>query len=139
VLRRGSFDELVPGILPGKEFQDAFLNLTDKELIQCVGIDKVHLNQTGAQRVADALLAFERGVDKFALLGDIGCAEWFEAGYIASQHEKSLPTMALRVIDIRPLGDRPVYDVSVVENSAFFANGLAAHNCMVRNLIQTTI
>ena len=42
-----------------------------------------------------------------------------------------LPTMDLKVIDIRPAGMKKVYDISVDETHSFLANGVVAHNCMV--------
>jgi DNA-directed RNA polymerase II subunit RPB2 len=42
-----------------------------------------------------------------------------------------LPTMELKVIDIRPAGVHPVYDIEVENTHSFLANGVVAHNCMV--------
>ena len=42
-----------------------------------------------------------------------------------------LPTMNLKVIDIRPAGVHPVYDIQVDDTHSFLANGIVAHNCMV--------
>jgi intein/homing endonuclease len=42
-----------------------------------------------------------------------------------------LPTMNLKVIDIRPAGVHPVYDIQVDETHSFLANGVVSHNCMV--------
>jgi intein/homing endonuclease len=42
-----------------------------------------------------------------------------------------LPTMNLKVVDIRPAGIHPVYDIQVDETHSFLANGIVAHNCMV--------
>ena len=42
-----------------------------------------------------------------------------------------LPTMNLKVIDIRPAGVHPVYDIQVDETHSFLANGIVSHNCMV--------
>ena len=44
---------------------------------------------------------------------------------------EGLPTMNLRVIDIRPAGVHPVYDIQVDETHTFLANGIVAHNCMI--------
>ena len=44
---------------------------------------------------------------------------------------EGLPTMNLQVIDIRPAGVHPVYDIQVDETHSFLANGIVAHNCMV--------
>ena len=42
-----------------------------------------------------------------------------------------LPTMNLKVIDIRPGGTHPVYDIQVENEESFLANGVIAHNCMI--------
>ena len=42
-----------------------------------------------------------------------------------------IPTMNLKVIDIRPSGIHPVYDIQVDEQESFLANGVVAHNCMI--------
>ena len=42
-----------------------------------------------------------------------------------------LPTMELKVIDIRPAGVHKVYDIEVENTHSFLANGIVAHNCMV--------
>lgn len=42
-----------------------------------------------------------------------------------------IPTMELKIIDIRPAGVHPVYDIEVENTHSFLANGIVAHNCMV--------
>ena len=42
-----------------------------------------------------------------------------------------LPTMNLKIIDIRPAGIHPVYDIQVDDTHSFLANGIVSHNCMV--------
>jgi hypothetical protein len=42
-----------------------------------------------------------------------------------------LPTMNLKVIDIRPGGTHPVYDIQVDNEESFLANGVVAHKCMI--------
>ena len=42
-----------------------------------------------------------------------------------------LPTMNLKVIDIRPGGIHKVYDIQVDKEESFLANGVVAHNCMI--------
>jgi DNA-directed RNA polymerase II subunit RPB2 len=37
----------------------------------------------------------------------------------------------LKVIDIRPAGIHPVYDIQVDDTHTFLANGIVAHNCMI--------
>jgi hypothetical protein len=44
---------------------------------------------------------------------------------------EGLPTMDLKVIDIRPAGEHDVYDIEVEDTHSFLANGIVAHNCMI--------
>jgi intein/homing endonuclease len=54
-----------------------------------------------------------------------------ESCYGVNRECEGLPTMNLKVIDIRPAGIHPVYDIQVDETHSFLANGIVAHNCMV--------
>jgi DNA-directed RNA polymerase beta subunit len=51
--------------------------------------------------------------------------------YGVNRKSEGLPTMNLRVIDIRPAGVHPVYDIQVDDTHTFLANGIVAHNCMI--------
>jgi DNA-directed RNA polymerase beta subunit/intein/homing endonuclease len=51
--------------------------------------------------------------------------------YGVNRKYEGLPTMNLRVIDIRPAGVHPVYDIQVDDTHTFLANGIVAHNCMI--------
>jgi hypothetical protein len=51
--------------------------------------------------------------------------------YGVNRNLDSLPTMNLTVIDVRPAGIHPVYDIEVEEVHSFLANGVVAHNCMI--------
>ena len=55
---------------------------------------------------------------------DISC-------YGVNRECEGLPTMELKVIDIRPAGVHKVYDIEVENTHSFLANGIVAHNCMV--------
>ena len=51
--------------------------------------------------------------------------------YGVERVKEGLPTMELKVIDIRPAGIHKVYDIQVDEVHSFLANGIVAHNCMI--------
>jgi DNA-directed RNA polymerase II subunit RPB2 len=53
------------------------------------------------------------------------------SGYGVNREDEVLPTMNLKVIDIRPIGLKQVYDIEVEETHSFLANGVVSHNCMV--------
>jgi len=51
--------------------------------------------------------------------------------YGVIQTDEVIPTMNLKVIDIRPAGIHKVYDIQVENEESFLANGVVAHNCMI--------
>jgi intein/homing endonuclease len=51
--------------------------------------------------------------------------------YGVCKGDEVLPTMNLKVIDIRPGGVHPVYDIQVDKEESFLANGIVAHNCLI--------
>jgi DNA-directed RNA polymerase II subunit RPB2 len=62
----------------------------------------------------------------------VGVLDWFqEEEKTQKKHRNSIPTMNLKVIDIRSVGVKPVYDIEVEETHSFLANGIVAHNCMI--------
>ncbi len=75
------------------------------------------------------------------LLTQIGVRGWFaplstraEADstkrYCVEKESLALPTLALQVIDSRPVGARAVFDLSVDSQHAFIAGTVAVHNCI---------
>lgn len=62
---------------------------------------------------------------------EIGALEWFDDDYATKSNSGGLPTMNLKVIDIRPVGKHLVYDIEVDKIHSFLANGIVAHNCMI--------
>jgi len=61
-------------------------------------------------------------------LEQIGALSWFDDDFTITNE---LPTMTLKVIDIRPIGKHPVYDIQVDGTHNFLANGVVAHNCLI--------
>ncbi len=76
------------------------------------------------------------------LLSEIGAVDWFArlqardtpAGFAprhcAQQEAVTLPTLSLQVRDVRPVGTRRVFDISVKHLRAFVAGTVAVHNCI---------
>jgi hypothetical protein len=74
------------------------------------------------------------------LLGQIGARDWFAAleprgentakRYCVDKDAKTLPTLALQLLDRRPAGKREVFDLSVNDLHAFVAGTVAVHNCI---------
>ena len=69
---------------------------------------------------------------------EIGTFDWFlEESYKNSMNygvdriNIGLPTMNLKVIDIRPAGMHEVCDIEVENTNNFLANGIIVHNCML--------
>jgi len=54
-----------------------------------------------------------------------------DVNYGVCKGDEVLPTMNLKVIDIRPGGVHPVYDIQVEKEESFLANGVVAHNCLI--------
>ena len=54
-----------------------------------------------------------------------------QRSYSLTKTRASLPTMEMKVIGIRPVGLKPVYDIEVDEIHSFLANGVVAHNCTI--------
>ena len=82
-------------------------------------------------------------------LKEIGALDWFletekekeidetetqcdhHISYGVNRQCDGLPTMNLKVIDIRPAGIHKVYDIEVDDTHSFLANGVVSHNCMI--------
>ena len=54
-----------------------------------------------------------------------------QISYGVKRIDEGIPTMSLKVIDIRPVGLHKVYDIEVEHINNFLANGVVAHNCMI--------
>ena len=50
--------------------------------------------------------------------------------YCVDKDALALPSMSLRVSEIRPAGKRPVFDIAVNDLHAFVAAGVSVHNCI---------
>lgn len=49
--------------------------------------------------------------------------------YVISQQKEYVPSWRLPIVDIRSVGVSKVYDLTVLNNSSFVANGVVVHNC----------
>ena len=61
-------------------------------------------------------------------LDSIGALEWFSNPHALYD---SIPTMNLKVIDIRDWQEEIVYDIEIANVNNFIANGIVSHNCMI--------
>jgi hypothetical protein len=78
------------------------------------------------------------GVKDF--FGEIGALSWFNkhtprggsyrVTYAAAHDAVVEPTFNLAVVDVRPIGERDVYDLTVDDLHSFVANGTVVHNCI---------
>ncbi|MBY0460447.1 MAG: hypothetical protein K2V38_24285, partial [Gemmataceae bacterium] len=75
------------------------------------------------------------------MLREIGARDWFAPllpraktpggkRYCVDKDALALPTLALKVIERRTAGRRPVFDLTVPETEAFVAGTVAVHNCI---------
>ena len=140
-----------------KAIQDAVKELTEKEaLLHEYAIPSTHdINDHLVKGTKFGNFRGKGFPNAEEYLKDIGALDWFlqekpakpdineESGesppcedstpvsYGVDRKCEGLPTMNLRVIDIRPAGVHPVYDIQVDETHTFLANGIVAHNCMI--------
>jgi hypothetical protein len=73
-------------------------------------------------------------------LTEIGARAWFnkhtphgesyKVTYAVTQDAVVEPTFHLGVVDVRPVGERVVYDLTIDELHSFVANGAVVHNCI---------
>src|SRR6266581_3574608 len=82
--------------------------------------------------------AFSSPVELFS---EIGAREWFaplrsradaktSTRYCIEKEARTLPTLALQVVERRPAGRRAVFDLAVNDQHAFVAGTVAVHNCI---------
>ncbi len=75
------------------------------------------------------------------LFKQMGVRDWFAAleprtganrpkRYCTEKDSLALPTFTLQVVDRRPAGTRPVFDLAVTELHAFVAGTVCVHNCI---------
>src|SRR5262249_51732378 len=75
------------------------------------------------------------------LFEELGVRDWFAPllsrtetdspkRYCVEKTSETLPTFTLRVLDRRPAGNHPVFDLSVDGPHAFVAGTVAVHNCI---------
>jgi len=75
------------------------------------------------------------------LFTQLGVRDWFAPlqardetdyakRYCVAKTDQTLPTFSLQVLDRRPAGERPVFDLSVADLHAFVAGGVCVHNCI---------
>ena len=62
----------------------------------------------------------------------IGAFGFFEKGKFGVMRENvGMPNMVLKVLEIKNVGLKPVYDIQVDKTESFLANGVVVHNCMI--------
>jgi aconitase A len=75
------------------------------------------------------------------LFSEIGVREWFAPlhsrvdaettkRYCVEKEARTLPTLALQVVERRPVGRRAVFDLAVDDLHTFIAGTVAVHNCI---------
>jgi aconitase A len=63
------------------------------------------------------------------VMSDLGVEDWFSETSVAPDLE-TIPTFSLQVIDRRPAGEKPVFDIAVDDLHAFVAGTVCVHNCI---------
>jgi DNA-directed RNA polymerase beta subunit len=119
-------DHLIKGTKFGKFTSKSFP--TAEEYLREIGALDWFINDDSHNRkiTEDDLDIYNGNEDEDEnICEDISCC------YGVDRNFDGLPTMNLKVIDIRPAGVHPVYDIQVDDTHSFLANGIVSHNCMV--------
>lgn len=62
---------------------------------------------------------------------DDKCENISKVSYGVKRKQKGVPTINLKLIDIRNVGTHKVYDITVDKVHSFLANGIISHNCFI--------
>lgn len=113
-----------------KEFTDPILH--SKSLSS---VDEVRQIHTSGYPISDRRIRYITGVKEFLNLTET--TDWFigkdkQVTYAMEQCSGEIPHFLLPVLDIREGDEEYVYDIEVVENHSFLANGICVHNCQQR-------
>jgi len=114
-------DHLVKGTKFGKFTSKSFP--TAEEYLKEIGALDWFLNDDVNNKISEENIDIE-DEEESQDIQDLSC-------YGVNRECDGLPTMELKIIDIRPAGVHPVYDIEVEKTHSFLANGIVAHNCMV--------
>ena len=116
-------DHLIKGTKFGKFTSKSFP--TAEEYLKEIGALNWFLNDE-PNKISDDDLDLENfeELEELEEISDNFC-------YGVNRKCEGLPTMNLKVVDIRPAGIYPVYDIEVENTHSFLANGIVSHNCMV--------
>lgn len=72
-------------------------------------------------------------LDAVEFLDMTNTGSWFKLySYPYEQEDQQLPMYICPIVDICSNGNLPVYDIEVIKNHSFLANGLCVHNCQQR-------
>ena len=116
-------DHLIKGTQFGKFTSKSFP--TAEEYLKEIGALDWFLNDEPTHKILDDEL--ENCLDE----NEEEETQIIDSCYGVNRECDGLPTMELKVIDIRPAGVHPVYDIQVDNTHSFLANGIVAHNCMI--------
>jgi cytidyltransferase-like protein len=118
-------DHLVKGTKFGKFTSKSFP--TAEEYLKEIGALDWFLNDDVNNKISEENIDIDNNIEDEEELQDIQDLSC----YGVNRECDGLPTMELKIIDIRPAGVHPVYDIEVEKTHSFLANGIVAHNCMV--------
>ena len=120
-------DHLVKGTKFGKFTSKSFP--TAEEYLKEIGALDWFLNDEPNNKISEDEL--EQETENLEEQENLDETSIDKSCYGVNRECDGLPTMELKVIDIRPAGVHPVYDIEVENTHSFLANGVVAHNCMV--------
>jgi serine/threonine protein kinase len=96
-------------------------------------IDRMPVSRRDLEIASKALAPL--GVDtQDAFMAEIGAAGIFTARCFVAHDAQRLPTAHLLVVDVRDIGERETFDITVPATSSFIAGGVTVHNCISAEL-----
>ena len=74
---------------------------------------------------------YVRDIGAAAIFADCNGGQRQKKTYAVTRNTDALPAWQVGIIDVRPVGLRPTYDLSVADTHLFVANGVVVHNCAI--------
>ncbi len=132
--------DLSKHVKTNKKMEQAINELREKEVIihPCAIPNHHDMTEYFINNRTNCKFNNKRFPNAIDFLKEVGADKWFfdfdennKTHYGVKRDYKTLPTMNLKVIEIKPIGLKPVYDIEVDRVHNFLANGIVAHNCML--------
>ena len=92
-----------------------------------------HTSIPNLEKIYNTSMCPRNSLDALEFLDMTNTGSWFKLHcYPYEQEDQQLPMYTCPILDICSNGNLPVYDIEVIKNHSFLANGLCVHNCQQR-------